>query len=202
MGRRRSCLDRSRRCSIAVLSVLAISAGPARATLIAQLDLATMARGADAVVHAVVTRTGTQMAYNASTAPWSVAELRVLRWLSGGEGQRLWIRDPGAVWVNGGRPVVGSAGYQPGEEVIVFLRKDAGRYFRTHNLAAGKLVVVRDGAEPMVQQDLREVSVFIAPQQGALADLGRTAITKGERNVLAPLRDVLEQLELLLGARE
>jgi hypothetical protein len=60
------------------------------------------------------------MAYNASVAPFSVAQLRVLRWLAGGAAERIWIRDPGAVWANGGRPVLGAAVYSSGEEVIVF----------------------------------------------------------------------------------
>lgn len=185
--------------SALVVAVIASSAGMANATIIAQMDLAAMARGADAVVHAVVERTGTQMAYNASTAPWSVAELRVLQWLSGGEGERLWIRDPGAVWVNGGRPVVGAAVYRPGEEVIVFLRKDVGRYYRTHNLAAGKLVVRRDGEQTMVEQDLEEVSVLVAPQPSALAERDQSAaITPGQRNAVAPLSDVLARLQVLL----
>ena len=98
---------------VAGIAALGIASRPARATVIAQVDLATMAREADAVVHAVVERTGTQMGYNASTSPWSVAELRVLQWLSGGEGERLWIRDPGAVWANRGRPLLGAAVYAP-----------------------------------------------------------------------------------------
>jgi hypothetical protein len=82
---------------LAVVAALGILGRPARATLIVQPELATAVRDADAVVHAVVERTGTQMAYNASTSPWSVAELRVLQWLSTGEGERLWIRDPSGV---------------------------------------------------------------------------------------------------------
>ena len=89
---------------VAGIAALGIASRPARATVIAHVELATMAREADAVVHAVVERTGTQMGYNASTSPWSVAELRVLQWLSGGEGERLWIRDPGAVCATAGKP--------------------------------------------------------------------------------------------------
>lgn len=190
-------------CVLAGAAVFAVAVGSVRATVIARADLATMTRGADAVVHAVVERTGTQMAYNASTAPWSVAELRVLQWLSGGEGERLWIRDPGAVWANGGRPVMGAAVYRPGEEVIVFLRRDAGKYFRTHDLAAGKLTVRRDGGQAVVEQDLREVSVLVAPQQSALtARDDHAAFAPGQRKALAPLREVLAQLRVLLGARQ
>lgn len=168
----------------------------AHATVVVQPELAILARGADAVVHAVVERTGTQMGFNASTAPWSVAELRVLSWLSGHKGERLWIRDPGAIWRNGGRPLVGAAVYTPGEEVVVFLRRDAGRYFRTHNLGAGKLVVRREGPHAMVMQDLRELSVLVPPPPGEAAP---STIAQGERRVLAPLHDVLAQLQLLLG---
>jgi hypothetical protein len=100
-----------RRCGLwsAAAVVLVVVASTARATIIVEPELATMAREADAVVHAVVERTGTQMDYNASTSPWSVAELRVLTWLSSGDGERVWIRDPGAVWANGGRPLQGAA---------------------------------------------------------------------------------------------
>lgn len=203
MKRRSWLWDRNAWRVLAGSAVIVIAIGSARATIIARIDLATMARGADAVVHAVVERTGTQMAYNASTAPWSVAELRVLQWLSGGEGQRLWIRDPGAVWVNGGRPVVGAAVYSPGEEVIVFLREDVGGYYRTHNLAAGKLVVRRDGEQTMVQQDLEQVSVLVAPKQSVLAESDQSAaITPGQRYALAPLSGVLARLQLLLGERK
>jgi len=200
MGRRSWSFARGATKCVLAGAVLAIAVGSARATIIAQTDLAALARGADAVVHAVVERTGTQMAYNASTAPLSVAELRVLSWFSGGEGKRLWIRDRGAVWTNGGRALMGSAVYKPGEEVIVFLRKDVGGYFRTYNLAAGKLIVRRDGEQPMVEQDLQAVSVLSAPRQGALAEPGCSVIAPGERSVLAPLSDVLSQLRGLLGA--
>jgi hypothetical protein len=186
----------------ALVVVIAAAVSTARATVLVQPDLAALARGADAVVHAVVERTGTQMAYNASPAPYSVTQLRVLRWLSRGQGERVWIRDPGAVWRNGGRTVVGAAAYARGEEVIVFLQKDAGKYFRTYDLAAGKLVVRRDGAEPVVEQDLREVSVLVAtPRRGAVAEsTDSSAIASGERTVLASLSDVLAQLQGLLGA--
>lgn len=164
------------------------------ATTLAHADLASMARDADAVVHAIVERAGTQMAYNASTSSWSVAELRVLRWLSVGQAERIWIRDPGAVWKNGGLSVAGAARYKLGEEVIVFLREDAGKYFRTHNLAAGKLTVRRAGPDTMpdamVEQDLRQVSVIAA---------GDGTIATGERHRLGPLRGVLTRLEHLLG---
>ena len=87
MGRREWRLGRGATwCLLAGAAVLAMAGGSARATIIAQTDLPATARGADAVVHAVVERTGTQMGYNASTAPWSVTQLRVLRWLSGGQG--------------------------------------------------------------------------------------------------------------------
>jgi hypothetical protein len=181
--------------------VLAVAIRPAHATTLAEADLAAMVCGADAVVHAVVERTGTQMAYNASTAPWSVAQLRVRRWLAGGAGERIWIRDPGAVWANGGRPVIGGAVYSPGEEVIVFLRKDVGGYFRTHNLAGGKLLVRRDGEQPVVEQNLEDVSVLVAAQLTALAEPAPSAVAQGQRSVLAPLAEVLSQLEVLLGAR-
>jgi hypothetical protein len=187
-------LGRASHWVIAGIAAFGIMGSPAHATLIAQVDLARLARDADAVVHGVVERTGTQMAYNASTSPWSVTQLRVLQWLSRGEGERLWIRDPGAVWANGGRPLSGAAVYTPGEEVIVFLRRDVGRYFRTHNLAAGKLVVRREGREAMVMQDLREVSILVAPPNSTIA--------KGEQTTLAPLHDVLAQLQFLLGARQ
>jgi hypothetical protein len=192
---------------VALAALVAAAVSTARATVLVQPDLAAMARGADAVVHAVVERTGTQMAYNASHAPYSVTELRVRRWLSRGEGERVWIRDPGAVWRNGGRTVVGAAAYARGEEVIVFLRKDAGKYFRTYDLAAGKLVVRRDGEEPVVEQDLREVSVLVDTEgRGPLAEStnssphSSSAFASGERTVLASLRDVLAQLDALLGA--
>jgi hypothetical protein len=111
MRRRRRLLGRASCWVIAGVAAFGIVGSPAHATLIAQVDLATLARDADAVVHAVVERTGTQMAYNASTSPWSVAQLRVLQWPSSGEGERLWIRDPGAVWANRGRPLLGAAVY-------------------------------------------------------------------------------------------
>lgn len=201
MGGRIGSSSRIPCCLLAGAALVAL-VSTARATILVQPDLAAMARGADAVVHAVVERTGTQMAYNASPLPYSVTQLRVLRWLSRGNGERVWIRDPGAVWRNGGRTVVGAAAYARGEEVIVFLRKDAGKYFRTYDLAAGKLVVRRDGEEPVVEQDLRAVSVLVAtPRTGPLAEPSdNSAITSGERTVLASLRDVLAQLHGLLGA--
>ncbi|MDH5675660.1 MAG: hypothetical protein OEZ06_26285 [Myxococcales bacterium] len=180
-------------------AVFALSVTPTHATTIARTDLAALARDADAVIDAVVERTGTQMAYNASTFPWSLAQLRVLRWLAGGEGDRVWVRDPGAVWSNGGRPLSGSAVYSPGEEVVVFLGKDVGPYYRTHQLGAGKLVVRRDGEQAVVEQDLQDVSVLVARQAPALAEPPFDAIVPGQRRVVGPLLDVLQALQTLLG---
>jgi hypothetical protein len=95
--------------------------------------------------------------------------------------------------------LLGAAVYTPGEEVIVFLRRDAGRYFRTHDLAAGKLVVRRQGRQAMVMQDLRDVSVLVAAPNNALAEGDRSAIAKGRESALAPLHDVLAQLQFVIG---
>lgn len=176
-------------CACAAVAVLAVALMPARATTNIEADLTTMARDADAVMHAVVERSGTQMAYNASAAPWSVAELRVLHWWKGSGGRRIWVRDPGAVWANGGRPVIGAAIYRAQEEVLVFLREDEGGYYRTHNLAAGKLLLRREGEQTVVEQDLGDVSILEE----------RGSISQSRRRVLGSVPNVLSQLARALA---
>jgi hypothetical protein len=56
-----------------------------------------------------------------------------------------------------------------------------------------KLEVRRDSRGAMVVQDLREISVLVAAPQGGIA--------QGQPRELAPLHDMIAQLEYLLGAR-
>lgn len=145
----------------AALAALVWSA-PAGATVLVEMPLEDMVRDADAIVHGVVERTGTQMLVSADAfEPNTVSVIRVRSWLKGEGGSTVRIREIGGVWQGGGLRIDGTPRYAPGEEVIVFLerRPEDGSY-RTYGMVQGKFVVMHGvpGVPSSVQRDLDGVS--------------------------------------------
>ena len=145
----------------AALAALVWSA-PAGATVLVEVPLEDMVRDADAIIHGVVERTGTQMLVSNDTLePNTVSVIRVRSWLKGTGGEAVRIREIGGVWQGGGLRIDGTPRYAPGEEVIVFLerRPEDGSY-RTYGMVQGKFVVMHGvpGVPASVQRDLDGVS--------------------------------------------
>ncbi|NOY90913.1 MAG: hypothetical protein GXP55_06840 [Deltaproteobacteria bacterium] len=182
-------MSRSRTLSAVVLGTLAliftaamlIQAEPARATVMVEVSLDDMARDADAIVRGTITRTGVRLEFEAGRLePYSSSELRVSEWLAGGTGDRLVIRERGGEWQGGGHWIDGTPQYRVGEEVIVFLQRDAdqpGRY-RTYAMAQGKFVVLRGvpGTGGQVRRDLEGMSFARWAGQGMQLEAGQAPV--------------------------
>jgi len=157
------------RKSLAVLAGLLITTGawwtmPAAATVMVELLLEDMARDADAIVHGSVEQSGTQLALQTHGAPepYTVTTLRVRTWFKGAGAERIVIREQGGEWQGGGRWIDGTPWYRPGEEVVVFLRRDPERpdYYRTYGMVQGKFVVRQGvgGVPTTVRRDLGSIA--------------------------------------------
>jgi len=142
---------------------LSIPTVPAQATVMTEVSLDDMTRGADAIVRGTITRTGVRMQMeDGGLEPYTVSELRVSQWLSGGNAEHVVIRERGGEWHGGGHWIDGTPRYRAGEEVIVFLRRDPedARSYRTYAMAQGKFVVLRGvlGSAGQVRRDLEGMS--------------------------------------------
>lgn len=146
----------------AVLAVV-VCASSAAATVMVEVPLEDMARDADAIVHGVVERTGTQMVVReGAMEPQTLTTIRVREWLEGGPADRVTVREIGGEWQGGGLRIDGTPSYRPGEEVILFLERHPERSdeYRTYAMVQGKFVVLHGvpGVPSMVRRDLESVA--------------------------------------------
>ncbi|MAG56726.1 MAG: hypothetical protein CMJ83_10585 [Planctomycetes bacterium] len=120
--------------------LLALIVCPAGGTTLIKKDLGQLAREAEAVVLAVVLQNRCQ--WNADhTLIWTTTTLRVTETWKGKVPAKLSLMEPGGVMPPVGQWVPGMARYQPGETVVVFLKKDVLGQWRTHGCAQGRFHV-------------------------------------------------------------
>lgn len=118
----------------------------ADATVMVEVPLDEMARDADAIVFGTVTRSGARLELGSDgSQPWTVTEIRVREWIKGGSGERVLVHEIGGEVQDRGMWIEGTPRYRPGEEVVVFLRRDTIHpdRFRTFGMVQGKFVVQR-----------------------------------------------------------
>jgi hypothetical protein len=128
--------------SLALLFVLFGAALEARATVLEALSVETLAERADAVVWARVGPSASRMANRGGhLVAVTVTRLNVREWLKGEGGATLSVVERGGAHPGGRTVVVGAPRYEPGEEVIVFLARDAGSY-RTLGMTQGRFEVI------------------------------------------------------------
>lgn len=161
-------MSKSRIRIATVLSALALAAldlavtVPARATVMVEVSLDDMVRGADAIVRGTITRTGVRMQIeDGHMEPYSVSEVAVDEWLSGPGDDHVTVRERGGEWQGAGHFIDGTPHYRVGEEVILFLeRNPSGRDFCTYAMAQGKFIVRRGvpGTPGQVRRDLEGMS--------------------------------------------
>ncbi len=163
----------SKFAAIALVGWVIAVAAPVAATVMIEVPVEDMTRDADAIVHGVVQRSGTQMQLqNGRMEPRTVTQLRVREWIKGGGSDLVTIREIGGEWQGGGMWIDGTPRYAPGEEVIVFLRRapssepasragsQASAFYRTYGMAQGKYVVTRGvpGVPSRVTRDLSGIA--------------------------------------------
>lgn len=125
-----------------LLAFLPVGASTVKATTMVELPLDRMIEEAESVFVGKVESTGTRMAVLEGRAtPMTITRFRVTRWLKGGDGEVVSIREPGGVWARGSYRVEGTPRYAVGEEVVVFLERDPEGHLRTYGRVQGKFVV-------------------------------------------------------------
>src|SRR5690606_40827882 len=110
------------------------------------LSLETLAERADAVVWARVGPSTSRMVNrDGQLVAVTVTRLYPFEWLKGEGGAELTVVERGGSHPGGRTVVVGAPRFEPGEEVIVFLARDAGSY-RTLGMTQGRFEVLDVGS--------------------------------------------------------
>lgn len=145
------------------------TAAPAHATVMVQLPLDDLIRGAELVVRGRVLRTGTRVRAPRGTS--SLLEPRTHVWIGVQEVLAGTAPANGVVhlWEPGGRYndvqtlVAGTPHYERGEEVVVFLARDTNEpgLYRTLEMTQGKysLLPLTSGGERFAVRDMNDVSI-------------------------------------------
>jgi hypothetical protein len=162
-----------RRNAFAVIAALAtfFTTAVGSATVIEQISLEEMTQRSDAIVHGVVTRTGSRWDME-HDEPVTITEVRVLRWIKGGDAPTVTIRERGGQVQDRGMWVAGTPRYAVNEEVVVFLERHPERpaQYRTYSLVMGKFRV-RHGigtVPPAVVRDLDGVGLVRWDESGEM----------------------------------
>jgi hypothetical protein len=123
------------------LVLVALLTGPVAGTTLKKKNLAELARESEAIVVAKVV--GNTAAWDADRRLiWTETTLLVIEsWKGALEGQ-VAIKEPGGEVGPVGQHVPGMARYQPGDTVVVFMKKDVLGQWRTHGCIQGLFRVV------------------------------------------------------------
>jgi hypothetical protein len=147
----------------AALSAFLASPG-AGATVMVEVGIEDLALSAQLVVRGTVVRRGTRVVLRGDVAePETHVWIEVAERIVGDDDARVvHVREPGGDLPDAEVRVSGSPSYEPGEEVVVFLVRDAGArgVYRTLHMTQGKFhVQPRGKAEPLVWRDLSDVAL-------------------------------------------
>lgn len=141
--------------------------GVADATVATYMDTATMVEQSDMIVEAEVgaQTTGFDKKYNVATTRTALTVKRVL-WAPGvKKGQKLTIEQFGGTYEDITTVIHGDAKFQPGEQVIVFLRRGKKDVHYLTAMAQSKYQIKRTGSKIEVHRDF-EGLVFYNPGPG------------------------------------
>jgi hypothetical protein len=153
-------MRRSLRLTVPLLLLAAVTAPPARATTMVGRSVEDLARAAESVVRA--TTLSTRAAWDAGRRNIvTTVRLRAVESLAGGiaPGSEFELQHYGGIADKIEMTVIGAPRFAPGEDVVLFVRRDARGALGTIDLAQGKLEVTRDasGAERLTRRDLEGV---------------------------------------------
>lgn len=131
----------------AVALVAAALAAPAQCTIVVRQDLNDLAKNSEAVVRAVVR--GEAAAWDADRRfIWTTTTFDVVETWKGTLAGRASLRELGGEVGTQGMRVVGAPQYAAGEEVVLFLYKDAQGFWRTQGWTQGKFLLAADAERP------------------------------------------------------
>jgi len=169
-----------------VLTLLAVTAvgtsllvpTVSRATVMERVSIAKLSREASAIVIGRVSSSGVRLAMRGQgLEPQTVSTLRTSQWLLGEPAANVSIRELGGVSDDVAMHIEGTPSYRPGEEVLVFLCRDAEHIndFRTCAMAQGKFTIVRGvpGVPAVAWRDLSELGFARWDQRGMSVEEAR-----------------------------
>ncbi len=141
---------------------------PAAATVVQALSIEQMVREADAVVHGVVTRSGSRLSLDQTRVDVvTVTTVHVHRWFKGPGGSDITIRQPGGEWEDYRSEIEGTPTFTKHDEVVLFLERLPAGEFRTLGLAQGCFRVQRSGSGAVVDRDLSSLTLTRQRQRAA-----------------------------------
>jgi hypothetical protein len=136
-------------------------AGPAAATVMLEASVEDLTRESDAVVRGKVASAEGHRSADGKRI-FTRVTVEVAEAWKGAPGKTVVVQVPGGVYGDIGQIVHGAPTFVPGEEVVVFLRRQPGRpdgaapTFHVAGLAQGKLRIDRDAVRgPVAVADLR-----------------------------------------------
>ena len=133
---------------------------PASATVLVDIPLEDMARGADVIVVGQVVRSESQLVIDPvrGADPHTLTTVRVTEWIGGPGGREVVVDELGGEVAGQGLAIAGTAEYEVGQEVVLFLER-VGPRLRTFGMALGRFEIRRGvGAPDTVLRDLSEVA--------------------------------------------
>jgi len=155
--------------TLSLAAALLLAAPAARASVVLPASVETLARRADLVVRARAERSVAAASADGKQIH-TVTTLRGAERLKGEAGEVIEVRTPGGTLGEITQVVHGAPSFTQGEEVVLFLRREAAARFTVHGLSLGKFEIVRaaDGAAVVRQRfaaglELLEPDGRIAP---------------------------------------
>lgn len=139
---------------------LLVIARPASATVLVDIPLEDMARGADVIVVGQVVRSESQLVIDPvrGADPHTLTTVRVTEWIVGPGGRDVVVEELGGEVAGQGLAIAGTAEYEVGQEVVLFLER-AGSRLRTFGMALGRFEIRRGvGTPDTVLRDLEGVA--------------------------------------------
>lgn len=128
--------------ALRVPAVALVLALPAMATSMVAQDLTALTRASDAVVHGKVKNVESHWTGDHKQIVTDV-QIDVSEFIKGKGAKTLVVQQPGGEVGDIGQKVSGLASFSPGEEVVVFLERQAEDRYRVSGMAQGKFRVER-----------------------------------------------------------
>ncbi|MGE0784799.1 MAG: hypothetical protein AB7S26_03850 [Sandaracinaceae bacterium] len=158
------------------VAIVALVASHAEATVLVDVSLEDMARDADVIVVGRVIRSEAQLVLDPvrGADPHTLTTVQVSEWIVGPGGATVVVDELGGEVAGQGLAIAGTARYEPGQEVVLFLER-AGTRLRTYGMALGRFEIRRGvgGAPDSAFRDLHGVA--FATWQGGRMELEERA---------------------------
>lgn len=170
-----------------------LSPGDAEATVMQPMRLDQMVKAADVIIRGEVLRQASS--YGDQGRIYTVTEIKVLESLKGGDAPAivLKVRQLGGTVDGISQHIAGNARLLEGEEVALFLRRDAEKQLHyVVGMAQGKYAIDRSGPEPLVARDTHGLSFKAPTPEGVQALAVKPQPAKPAALTWAQLRDQIQ----------